>query len=133
MEVLFIKPAILELEKDYTCESFNEIKFKLAKVRKNSYFSFLQITRPSGYNKLFYLSLLKNNKTAKFETMKYPVDLIVKKNRLRALEETEELDGFEVECIVGNETNNAATYECQNNVQKIPFKIDINNNNISNT
>ena len=131
-EILFIESAIFNLEQEYNCKSFNEIKFKQTKIRKNSFFSFIQISRPFGFNKLFFLALMKQNKTAQFETMKYLVSIIIQKSRLRALKKTEEIDNIEVECTVGNKTNNAAIYECDdNNSEKIPFKIDINSNNIS--
>ena len=130
-EILFIESVIFNSEQQYNCKSFNELKFKKAKIRKNSYFSFLQIARPSGFNKLFFLSLIKKNNTAQFETMKFPISSIIEKSRLRSLQETEEIDNIEVECNIGNKTNNAVTFECDNNSGKIPFKIDINNNNIS--
>ena len=154
-EVLFIESGIFELEQQYNCTNFNELKFKNAIARKNALFSFLQIGRLSDLNKLFFLALMKKNKSAQFEAKKYQVSLIMEisrsiignkfnlnifksvlkngKKHIKSmdLKETEEIDDIEVECLIGNRTDNAAVYECENDSGKIPFKIDINSNEIS--
>ena len=130
-EMLFIEKINMDLLKEYKCESFNELSLKRAKARKDSPFSFLQIGRPSGFNKLFFMALMKKKSTATFAKMTIKVSLIIIKSRLRALEETEETDDLSVDCTVGEQLDNSASFECDDGSKKVPTKVDIDDDNIS--
>ena len=130
-EMLFIEKINMDLLKEYKCESFNELSLKRAKARKDSPFSFLQIGRPSGFNKLFFMALMKKKSTATFAKITIKVSLIIIKSRLRALEETEETDDLSVDCTVGEQLDNSASFECDDGSKKVPTKVDIDDDNIS--
>ena len=130
-EMLFIEKINMDLSEEYKCESFNELSLKRAKARKDSPFSFLQIGRPSGFNKLFFMALMKKKSTATFAKMTIKVSLITIKSRLRALEETEETDDLSVDCTVGEQLDNSASFECDDGSKKVPTKVDIDDDNIS--
>ena len=130
-EMLFIEKINMDLSEEYKCESFNELSLKRAKARKDSPFSFLQIGRPSGFNKLFFMALMKKKSTATFAKMTIKVSLIIIKSRLRALEETEETDDLSVDCTVGEQLDNSASFECDDGSKKVPTKVDIDDDNIS--
>ncbi len=44
--MFYIKEKKVSLSSSYKCKSFNEIKLKKAKIRKNSAFDFLQVASP---------------------------------------------------------------------------------------
>ena len=63
--------------------------------------------------------------------MTIKVSLITIKSRLRALEETEETDDLSVDCTVGEQLDNSASFECDDGSKKVPTKVDIDDDNIS--
>jgi hypothetical protein len=77
------------------------------------------------------MALMKKKSTATFAKITIKVSLIIIKSRLRALEETEETDDLSVDCTVGEQLDNSASFECDDGSKKVPTKVDIDDDNIS--
>ena len=133
-EMLLIKQTTFDMKEEFKCQSYNDIKLKLAKERKKAPFTFLQIARPPSYPKLFFLALTKKIKTTVFEkTRTFKMSVIgPRKTNLRALEETLELDASDLSCDAGIETDTSCAYDCSSNVITFtPTEADIDDTDIA--
>ena len=130
MEMFFIEKMTKDLGKDFTCESFNELKLMKAKERKAAPFRFLQMSRPPRIgNNLFFMALMKKRET-QFRRLSFKVTIIIARHRLRALEETTELDNIDITCEPDVTEGNTGSFSCNGNSAEIPLKIDIDNDEI---
>ena len=125
-EMLFIESKSINLNQEYKCENFNELKLKRAKARKSSPFSFLQLGRPSGYGYFFFLALMKRSSSALFTTTTFTITVVYSaSSRMRALEETKEED-LTLSCTVGETADNSGVFNCGDGKESIvPLKIDL--------
>ena len=130
-EILFIQGITYNLSESFKCENYNVLKNKLAKARKDSPFSFLQIGHPQSYTKLFFLALMKKKEDIPFVNQNYNVSLIISKPKLRVLEETLELDDIQVNCEVKESSGNSASFDCDDGSGYVPLKVDIDSANIA--
>jgi len=125
-EMLFIESKSINLNQEYKCENFNELKLKRAKARKSSPFSFLQLGRPSGYGYFFFLALMKRSSSAMFTSTTFTITVVYSaSSRMRALEETKEEDQI-LTCTVGETADNSGVFNCGDGKESIvPLKIDL--------
>ena len=125
-EMLFIESKSINLNQEYKCENFNELKLKRAKARKSSPFSFLQLGRPSGYGFFFFLALMKRSSSALFTRTTFNITVVYSaSSRMRALEETKEED-LTLSCTVGETADNSGVFNCGDGKESIvPLKIDL--------
>ena len=126
-EMLFIEKKSFNLNSEYKCESFNDLKLKRAKARKSSSFSFLQLGRPAGFGYFFFLALMKKSPSAAFVTRTFEITVVhsASSRRMRALEATEEQD-LTLTCSVGETADNSGVFNCGDGKESIvPLKIDL--------
>ena len=129
-EMLFIKRSTGSFGKDMSCENFNEIKLKRAKARKAAPFSFLQLGRPSGYGFFFFMALMRKSTSTSFVTTTFSISVTYSvSSRLRLLDTTGETD-LDVECEVGDTTDNSGVLNCKSSSGITPVKIDLNDDNV---
>ena len=121
-------------DNEFECLNYNEFNRKRTEERKNASFSFLQIGHPKSFAQLFFIAVTKREQTGIFKDkiLKLDISLIVlKSNKLRTLEETEETD-IKVDCSQEVETNKSMVFYCDDNKSgKIPYQVDIMSNSIS--
>ena len=132
-EMLFIEKKSFNLNTEYKCESFNDLKLKRAKARKTSPFSFLQLGRPAGFGYFFFMALVKKSPSAAFEKRKFEITVIhsASSRRMRALEATEEQD-LNITCDVGETTDSSGVFNCgDGNEIIVPLQIDLIDNEVS--
>jgi len=133
-EMLFIEKISDDLSKDYYCQNFNEIKLQRARARKSAPFSFLQLGRPSGYARFFFMALMKKNTEVAFATRTITFTIIhIKTSRMRLLDETAETP-LSLDCSLGNklDNDNAAVLDCGTGKEGLtPVKVDSNDPNIA--
>ena len=127
-EMLFIESSTARYGSDMKCENFNEIKLKRAKARKNAPFSFLQLGRPSGYGFFFFMALMKKSASTSFVTTTFSITVTHStSSRMRLLNGESDL---EVECEVGDTTDNSGVLNCKDSSGITPLKIDLNDDTV---
>ena len=127
-EMLFIESSTARYGSDMKCENFNEIKLKRAKARKNAPFSFLQLGRPSGYGFFFFMALMKKSASTSFVTTTFSITVTHStSSRMRLLSGESDL---EVECEVGDTTDNSGVLNCKDSSGITPLKIDLNDDTV---
>ena len=137
MEMLYIVKTNKQLEKEYTCENFNEIKKIRAKARKHAHFSFLQIGRPINPANLFFMALTKKNAEVKFEKLiKFSVTIMYSRSRrLRSLDSLilDEKD-IGLNCAMSEDlcTEKSCSLDCgSDDFKGTPAKLEFNDDSIA--
>ena len=137
MEMLYIVKTNKQLEKEITCENFNEIKKIRAKARKHAHFSFLQIGRPMNPANLFFMALTKKSAEIKFEKLiKFSVTIMYSRSRrLRSLDSLilDEKD-IELNCAMSEDlcTEKSCSLDCgSDDFKGTPAKLEFNDDNIA--
>ena len=86
-EMLYIEPATVELTVVKTCESYDEVKKKLAIQRRNAPFSFLQMGRPAtNFGWLFFMAIAQTPLASSFSPFTISVTVTVEGRRRRNLQ-----------------------------------------------
>lgn len=136
MEMLFIKGSS-QSGKETSCKNFNEYKLERARHRKDSPFSFLQMGRPAGYSKLFFMAITKkSNKNGDLrKPFHFPVTLMHPMMRRRVLDNSKlEEENLEIDCQPSEAyTAESGTLDCEasNGSNKAPSKVEINDDSFS--
>ena len=137
MEMLYIVKTNKQLEKEITCENFNEIKKIRAKARKHAHFSFLQIGRPMNPANLFFMALTKKSAEIKFEKLiKFSVTIMYSRSRrLRSLDSLilDEKD-IELNCAMSEDlcTEKSCSLDCgSDDFKGTPAKLEFNDDSIA--
>ena len=137
MEMLYIVKTNKQLEKEITCENFNEIKKIRAKARKHAHFSFLQIGRPMNPANLFFMALTKKSAEIKFEKLiKFSVTIMYSRSRrLRSLDSLilDEKD-IGLNCAMSEDlcTEKSCSLDCgSDDFKGTPAKLEFNDDNIA--
>ena len=137
MEMLYIVKTNKQLEKEYICENFNEIKKIRAKARKHAHFSFLQIGRPINPANLFFMALTKKSAEIKFEKLiKFSVTIMYSRSRrLRSLDSLilDEKD-IGLNCAMSEDlcTEKSCSLDCgSDDFKGTPAKLEFNDDSIA--
>lgn len=134
MEMLYIEQKKVTLDKEQSCQDYNEIKKKHAKERLNADFTFLQLGRPRSYTSgLFFLALTKKMFfTGSFTKITISVTLTVENSRRRRNLDTLELDDpISVTCNPKSDaqTDNSGALDCSSdNENRVPVSSEFEDN-----
>ena len=123
-EVLYVRPGMLQINPKKVCEDYNMINYLRTQRRKNSKFSFLQLShfRPRGPKPNFFMALARTNQEVKFsEFTSKPIKIIVKIiriNTLRQLDNEVNEEDLEANCVIKNEATEACGFNCSTEVNE---------------
>ena len=132
MEMLYIEKANIPLSEGKTCQNYNQIKLQRAKARKNANFFFLQMGRPMGYTKLFFLALTKKMYQASFTTIKIEVTLTVERKRRRNLDTVELDDPLSITCTPTDaQTSDSCALDCTGGDGSTPITAELEDDQIA--